>query len=173
MAVRPIILLPDVILRKVATPVDGVDDAVRKLMDDMIETMYYAEGIGLAAPQIGILKRVIVMDCSGDDDDEMAAPLKMANPEILSTSAEVAVMEEGCLSIPHHKGDVTRPISITVGYLDEHNAPQELSCDGLLATCIQHEIDHLNGVLFIDYLSRLKRDMIIRKMTKEYRGAKS
>lgn len=167
MAIMPIVLIPDPVLRQKAAPVDGVDDAIRQLMDDMLETMYDAPGIGLAAPQVGISKRVIVMDCS--DDDDKPEPIKMANPEIISLSEEKSTMEEGCLSIPDQRGDVTRPSAITVRYLDEYNTQQELSCDGLLAVCIQHEVDHLNGVMFIDYLSRLKRDMIIRKMTKEAR----
>ena len=167
MAIRDIVLVPDPVLRQVATPVAEVDDEVRALMDDMLETMYDAPGIGLAAPQIGISKRVIVMDCSDDDDNP--EPLKMANPEILSFGEEKASMEEGCLSIPGHNGEVTRPISLTVRYLDEHNESCERACEGLLAVCIQHEVDHLNGVLFIDYLSRIKRDMIMRKMIKEAR----
>ena len=171
MAIQPIVFIPDPVLRQVATPVDAVDDAIRSLMDDMLETMYDAPGIGLAAPQIGISKRVIVMDCS--DDDEADAPLKMANPEIVSLSDTTQTMEEGCLSIPGHNGEVTRPNGVTVRYLDETNTARELTCEGLLAVCIQHEIDHLNGVLFIDYLSRLKRDMIIRKMTKDARSLKS
>ena len=170
MAIMPIVLIPDPVLRQVATPVETVDDAVRQLMDDMLETMYDAPGIGLAAPQVGISKRVIVMDCS--DDDDAPAPIKMANPEIITMSEETSTMEEGCLSIPDHRGEVTRPSAITVRYLDENNSAQEWSCDGLLAVCIQHEIDHLNGVMFIDYLSRLKRGMIIRKMTKDARLAK-
>ena len=168
MPIRPIVFIPDPVLRKVAEPIAAVDDDIRSLMDDMLETMHDAEGIGLAAPQIGISKRIIVMDCSSDDEAD--APLKMANPELLHANEEKAIMEEGCLSIPGHKGDVARPTGITVRYLDENNALQELTCDGLLAVCIQHEIDHLNGVLFIDYLSRLKRDMIIRKMKKEARS---
>ena len=167
MAIMPIVLIPDPVLRQKAAPVDGVDDAIRQLMDDMLETMYDAPGIGLAAPQVRVSKRVIVMDCS--DDDDKPEPIKMANPEIISLSEEKSTMEEGCLSIPDQRGDVTRPSAITVRYLDENNTQQELSCDGLLAVCIQHEVDHLNGVMFIDYLSRLKRDMIIRKMTKEAR----
>ena len=170
MAIMPIVLLPDPVLREVAVDVDIVDSTVQQLMDDMLETMYDAPGIGLAAPQVGISKRVIVMDCS--DDDDKPEPIKMANPEIISLSEEKSTMEEGCLSIPDHRGEVTRPNAITVRYLDENNTAQELSCDGLLAVCIQHEIDHLNGVMFIDYLSRIKRDMIIRKMMKEARLSK-
>ena len=160
-------LLPDPVLRKQAVPVDKVDDAVRGLLDDMLETMYAAPGIGLAAPQVGVSKRVIVMDCSEDEDEPQ--PIRMVNPEITRRSEETAKHEEGCLSIPDYKGDVTRPREITVRYLDENGKKRELTTDGLLATCIQHEVDHLDGVLFIDYLSRLKREMITRKMTKEAR----
>ncbi len=167
MAIRDIVLVPDPVLRQVAVPVTSVDDDIRRLMDDMLETMYDAPGIGLAAPQIGISQRVIVMDCS--DDDDKPNPIKMANPEILERSDDKEKMEEGCLSIPGHNGEVTRPIGLKVRYLNEHNETIELTCEGLLAVCIQHEVDHLNGVLFIDYLSRMKRDMIMRKMMKEAR----
>ena len=167
MSVRDIVLVPDPVLRQVATPVAEVNDDIRSLMNDMIETMYDAPGIGLAAPQIDVSQRVIVMDCS--DDDDKPQPLKMANPEILEFGDEKASMEEGCLSIPSHNGEVTRPNSIKVRYLDENNKLCEIDCEGLLAVCIQHEVDHLNGVLFIDYLSRMKRDMIMRKMMKETR----
>jgi peptide deformylase len=167
MAIREIVLIPDPVLRDVALPVAEVDDDIRSLMDDMLETMYDAPGIGLAAPQLGISKRVIVMDCS--DDDNKPNPIKMANPEILELSEETAAREEGCLSIPDYKGDVTRSIAVRVRYLDEHNKTCEMSCEDLLAVCVQHEVDHLNGVLFIDHLSRLKRGMIIRKMMKEAR----
>lgn len=170
MAIRPIVILPDPVLRRKADAVTAVDDSIRSLMDDMLETMYDAPGIGLAAPQIGVSQRVIVMDCS--DDDEPPAPLKMVNPEITWKSEEAAVLEEGCLSLPGYRGDVSRPSEIELTWLDENGAEQNLRTGGLLAVCIQHEIDHLDGVLFIDYLSRLKRDMIIRKMTKEARIGK-
>jgi len=170
MAIKPIVLLPDPVLRAKAAPVAAVDADIQAMMDDMLETMYDAPGIGLAAPQIGISKRVIVMDCS--DDENKPEPIKMVNPEIIAASEDTSTMEEGCLSIPDHRGEVTRPSAISVRYLDEHGQVQERDCDGLLAVCIQHEIDHLNGVLFIDYLSRLKRDMIIRKMTKDARLSK-
>ena len=160
-------LLPDPVLRQRAAPVDEVDDTVRKLLDDMLETMYEAPGIGLAAPQVGLSMRVIVMDCS--EDEEAPQPIRMVNPEITWRSDEAATHEEGCLSIPDHKGDVTRPAEIKVRYLDENGKECELATGGLLATCIQHEVDHLDGVLFIDYLSRLKREMITRRMTKEAR----
>lgn len=168
MAIMPIVLLPDPVLRQRAEPVVSVDAGIRRLMDDMLETMYDAPGIGLAAPQVGVSQRVIVMDCS--DDDAEPEPLKMANPEITWTSDETASMEEGCLSIPGHRGDVSRPIALELRYLDENGTEQQRRAEGLLAVCIQHEIDHLDGVLFIDYLSRLKRDMITRKMAKEARA---
>jgi peptide deformylase len=173
-AIRPIVFIPDPILRQEAMPVESVDQEVRALMDDMLETMYDSSGIGLAAPQVGVSRRVIVMDCGGDGgDDGDATPLKMANPEIIDRSEEVNTIEEGCLSIPGHHGEVTRSTKVLVRYLDEHNDQQERDCEGLLAVCVQHEVDHLNGVLFIDYLSRLKRDMIIRKMAKEPRPKES
>lgn len=167
MAQRTILLAPDPFLRQVAAPIAEVDDETRQLMDDMLETMYAAPGIGLAAPQIGISKRVIVMDCS--DDEDSPNPLKMANPEILEASEETVSGTEGCLSIPRHEFEVTRPAHVKVRYLDEHNKTHQIACEGLLAVCIQHEIDHLNGILFIDHLSRLKRDMIMRKILKEAR----
>ena len=167
MAIRPLCLIPDPLLRQVAAPVEQIDDTTRQLLDDMLETMYDAPGIGLAAPQIGISRRVIVMDCS--DDEEPPQIWRMINPQIIATSDEEAVREEGCLSIPGHHGEVCRPASVHVRYLDETGSACEMQAEGLLAACVQHEIDHLNGVLFIDYLSRLKRDMIIRKMTKEAR----
>ena len=169
MALLPIRLLPDPVLRRKAAPVEAVDDSVRGLIGDMLETMYDAPGIGLAAPQVGVSKRVVVIDCSSDDEDGQS-PICMVNPEITSRSDETATREEGCLSIPDHHGDVERPAEVAVRYLDEAGAERELAADGLLATCIQHEIDHLDGVLFIDHLSRLKRDMIVRKMTKEARA---
>ena len=167
MAVLPVRLLPDPVLRRQATPVEAVDGSVRQLLDDMLETMYNAPGIGLAGPQVGISKRVIVMDCS--DDDERPNPIRMVNPEITERSEEIATQEEGCLSVPGYHGDVARPVEVKVRYIDENGKKREMTADGLLATCIQHEVDHLDGVLFIDYLSRVRRDMIIRKLTKEAR----
>jgi peptide deformylase len=164
MAVLPIIIAPDPRLKKKCTPIDRVDDDIATLMADMLETMYLAPGIGLAAPQIGVTKRVIVVDASGKDENP--APIKMANPEILSASDELWAYEEGCLSLPDHYAEVERPAKITVGYLDESNAHQELEAEELLATCIQHEMDHLNGMLFVDHISALKRNMILRKLTK-------
>ena len=141
-----------------------MDEAVRQLMDDMLETMYAAPGIGLAAPQVGELKRVIVIDIAGED--EAPAPLRMANPEIVAVSDDDAEYNEGCLSVPDHYADVVRPATCTVKYLDENNVAREITADGLLATCLQHEIDHLDGVLFIDHLTSLKRNIILRKLLK-------
>lgn len=163
--IRPLVLHPDPRLKKICTPVVDLSDDLRKLADDMIETMYDAPGIGLAAPQVGVLDRLIVMDCN-KDEDAAPDPIVMFNPEILSESEELSVYEEGCLSIPEHYGEVTRPASVRVGWIDLNGNPQEAEYDGLWATCVQHEIDHLNGKLFIDYLGPMKRQMITRKMQK-------
>jgi len=164
MAILPIITAPDPRLQRQAKPVEKVDAAVRKLMDDMLETMYAAPGIGLAAPQVGVLKRIIVVDCA--KADEKPQPYKLANPEILWQSEELLTNNEGCLSLPEHYADVTRPAEVKVRYLDEQNEIRELHAKGLLATCIQHEIDHLEGTLFVDHISALKRNIILRKLTK-------
>ncbi len=164
MSIRPIICLPDPRLRQVCAPVGSVDDETRALMDDMLETMYDAPGIGLAAIQIAVLRRVVVMDVSGKDDPP--APMFLINPEIVWSSEETNVHEEGCLSIPDYYEEVTRPARVRARFLDRNGAPQEIEADGLLATCIQHEIDHLNGVLFIDHISRLKRERAIKKFAK-------
>jgi len=164
MAVLPIIVAPDPRLKQVAKPVEKVDAEIRRLMDDMLETMYKAPGIGLAAPQVGELKRVIVIDLARED--EKPQPLRMANPELIAVSDEDAVYNEGCLSLPEHYADVTRPAAIKVRYLDHENEIRELEADGLLATCIQHEMDHLEGILFVDHLTALKRNMILRKLLK-------
>jgi peptide deformylase len=164
MAIRTILTAPDPRLKKKSKPVDSVDAEVRQLMDDMLETMYDAPGIGLAAPQIGELRRVIVLDI--DREDVKTGPILMANPEIVEASDEDATYEEGCLSVPEHYSDVVRPAKVTVRYLDRDGETRELACDGLLATCVQHEIDHLDGVLFIDHISSLKRNMILRKLLK-------
>ena len=164
MALLPILTAPDPRLEKKSLPVDTVDAGVRQLMDDMLETMYDAPGIGLAAPQVGVLKRVIVLDI--DREDTKTGPLFMANPEIVAASDEDVSYEEGCLSVPDHYSDVVRPATVTVRYLDRDGKQQDLACDGLLATCVQHEIDHLDGVLFIDHISALKRNMILRKLLK-------
>ena len=167
MAVMPLVLLPQPVLRQVAQPVDDITDDILQLANNMAETMYAAPGIGLAANQVGSLKRVVVMDCARDD--EPPALWKMINPEIIWLSKESTKMEEGCLSIPGHNAEVARPSEVHVSYLDIEGQKQEMQATGLLAACVQHEIDHLNGVLFLDHLSRLKRDMIMRKVIKENR----
>ncbi|MEM6491311.1 MAG: peptide deformylase [Pseudomonadota bacterium] len=164
MAVLPIVLAPDLILKKRCEPVAAVDDAVRQLLDDMLETMYAAPGIGLAAPQVGVDARVLVMDVAKDGAPPQ--PMKLVNPEIVARSDELSVYNEGCLSLPEHYADIERPARVTVRYLDETGAEQLLEADGLLATCVQHEIDHIDGVLFVDHLSKLKRDLVLRKMRK-------
>jgi peptide deformylase len=164
MAVLPIVVAPDPRLKRTAEPVATVDAGVAALMDDMLETMYAAPGIGLAAPQVGVLKRVIVVDVAREG--ETPQPLRMANPEVVWSSEESNVHEEGCLSLPDMYEDVTRPARVLVRYLDRDNREQEIEADGLLATCVQHEIDHLNGKLFVDYLSTIKRGMILRKLQK-------
>ena len=167
MASMPLVLLPQPVLRQIAQPVDDITDDILQLANNMAETMYAAPGIGLAANQVGLLKRVIVMDCARDD--EPPALWKMFNPEIIWLSEENTKMEEGCLSIPGHNAEVVRPSEAHVSYLDIEGQKQEMQATGLLAACVQHEIDHLNGVLFIDHLSRLKRGMIMRKVMKENR----
>lgn len=163
-----IIFVPDPVLKTVAQPVAKVDDLIRKQFDDMLATMYDAPGIGLAANQVNLLNRVLVMDIASRDeeDSEKPAPIFMANPEIIWESEDISVMEEGCLSIPGQFAEVQRPASVRVKYIDYNNAEQELLAEGLLSHCVQHEIDHLNGILFIDYLSSLKRSMILRKVAK-------
>jgi peptide deformylase len=167
MAILPIIELPDPRLRLVSEPVGQVDAAVRKLMDDMLETMYDAPGIGLAAIQVAVPKRVLVIDVAKEEEEPR--PLCVANPEIIWASDEKNVYQEGCLSIPEYYEDVERPEKVRVRFLDRDGKTQEIDADGLLATCFQHEIDHLNGVLFIDHLSRLKRDRVQKKFAKAAR----
>jgi peptide deformylase len=169
MAVKTILTAPDPRLKKKSTPVASVDAGVRQLMDDMLDTMYDAPGIGLAAPQIGELRRVIVLDI--DREDVKTGPLLMANPEIIAASDEDATYEEGCLSLPEHYSDVARPARVTVRYLDRDGETREMACEGLLATCVQHEIDHLDGILFVDHISSLKRNMILRKLLKARKEA--
>lgn len=161
---RPILIHPDPRLKKVATPVADLSDELRALSKDMLETMYDAPGIGLAAPQIGVLERLIVLDCAGQEEEP--SPLVMFNPEVVQSSDDSNTYEEGCLSIPEQYAEVTRPAEVRVAWLDQDGNPQEKDFDGLWATCVQHEIDHLNGKLFIDYLKPLKRQMITRKMQK-------
>ena len=164
MAKRPIILLPDPMLRRVADPVSAVDAEVRQLADDMLETMYAAPGLGLAAPQVGISRRVIVIDVSEKDDEKH--PFVMINPEIIKRSEAVNIHEEGCLSIPDVRVEIERPAEVVVKFLDRDGKPQEVQAGDLFATCIQHEIDHLDGKMLIDYMSRLKRDMVVRRFKK-------
>ena len=164
MSQRKILIEPDPILRKKSEILETVDDELRALLDDMLETMYAAPGIGLAAVQVGILKRLIVIDIS--KDKEKKNPLFLINPEIISLSKKTSVHEEGCLSLPGHFAEIERPAECQVKFIDYNGKEKELKAKGLLATCIQHEVDHLNGVLFIDYLSKLKKDMIVKKLIK-------
>ena len=164
MSQRKIVIEPDPILRKKSETLEKVDDELRKLLNDMLETMYAAPGIGLAAVQVGVLKRIIVIDIS--KDKEKKNPLFLINPEILSRSKKTSIYEEGCLSLPGHFAEIERPAECQIKFIDYNGKEKELSTDGLLATCIQHEVDHLNGVLFIDYLSKLKKDMIVKKLIK-------
>ena len=165
MTVRKILTEPNPVLRQKSQPVDKVDDLTRKLMDDMLETMYLAPGIGLAAIQIGVPKRIIVLDIS--KDPEKKEPMYFVNPVIVSTSKNNITYEEGCLSVPGQFAEIDRPDRCYVKYLDYNGNHKELKSEGLIATCIQHEIDHLEGILFIDYLSNLKKSMIIKKLSKQ------
>ena len=185
--IRPLVILPDPVLRQVSRPVERVDDTLRRFADDMLETMYDAPGIGLAGIQIGVPLRIVTIDIGhpddeagedgGDSADETTAegrrrkqrkpdPIFLINPRILEFGDERSVYEEGCLSIPDYYAEVERPAGVTVSYLDRDGREQVLKAEGLLSTCLQHEIDHLDGKLFIDHISRLKRDMVVRKFTK-------
>jgi peptide deformylase len=164
MALREIITLPDKRLRLKSEPVKAVNKALRELVDDMFETMYAAPGIGLAAIQIGVTQRVVTMDLA--KKDEPKAPQVFINPEIVSSSDDKATYEEGCLSIPEYYEEVERPVTVKVKFIDLDGNTQEIEADGLLSTCLQHEIDHTNGVLFIDHISKLKRDMVLKKFKK-------
>jgi len=164
MAKLDIIIAPDPRLKVKCKPVAKVDAKVARLMDDMLETMYAAPGIGLAAPQVGVAQRVIVLDVARED--EKPAPFRMANPELVWVSDEDTTYNEGCLSLPEHYADVVRPKAIRVRYLDHQNEIRELEAEGLLATCIQHEMDHLDGILFVDHITALKRNIILRKLLK-------
>ncbi len=184
MSLLPIIHIPDPVLRQISAPVERIDDALLRLLDDMLETMYEAPGVGLAGIQVGVPLRIVTVDIGEPDDDdeefepETAAggkrkrkkrkpdPIFLINPKIVQLSDEPNVYEEGCLSIPDYYADVERPASCTVTYLDRAGKQQTLRAEGLLSTCLQHEIDHLDGKLFIDHISRLKREMVIRKFTK-------
>ena len=169
MALRDIIVLPDKRLRLKSKPVPRIDGDIRKLVEDMFETMYKAPGIGLAAIQVGVPVRLVVMDLSKKETE--TEPRVFVNPEILSPSEEKSIYEEGCLSIPDVHEDVERPARVKVKYLDLDGKPHEEDAEGLFATCIQHEVDHLNGVLFIDHISKLKRDRIIKKFIKAAKRA--
>ena len=164
MALRPIIILPDPKLRLVSAPLERVDDNLRRLMDDMVETMHDAPGIGLAAIQIAEPIRLVVIDLA--KKDEPPQPQYFVNPEIVWSSEERSVYEEGCLSIPEYYEEVERPASVRARFLDRNGKPKEILAEGLLATALQHEIDHLDGVLFIDYISKLKRDRVVKKFAK-------
>ena len=165
MPLLPILIHPDPRLKKVSDPVDDLSDALRALADDMLATMYDAPGIGLAAPQVGVTKRLVVADCV-KGEDEAPRPLILFNPEIVARSDERSVYEEGCLSIPEQYAEVERPAEVTIRWIDRDGAERQEDFAGLWATCLQHEIDHLNGILFIDYLKPMKRQMITRKMVK-------
>ena len=164
MAKLPIIIAPDPRLKITATPVDRVDSSVRKFMDDLLHTMYAAPGIGLAAPQVGVAKRILVIDLA--QQDSPPAPLQIVNPKLIWSSEELASNEEGCLSLPDQYAEIKRPKSARIRYLDQQNVDRELEATGMLSACLQHEMDHLDGRLFVDHLSRLKRNMILRKLSK-------
>ncbi|NBO19383.1 MAG: peptide deformylase [Proteobacteria bacterium] len=164
----PIIIAPDERLKIKSAPVEKVDNELREFIADMFDTMYHEKGIGLAAVQVGVHKRVLVADVSWrDEDGSIGEQHVMINPEIVETSAELNVYKEGCLSLPDQFADVTRPKGLRVRFMDMEGKQQEMELDGLLATCVQHEIDHLNGIIFVDHTSALKRDMILRKLTKQ------
>ena len=162
---RKILTEPDPILRKKCEPLEKVDAETKKLMDDMLETMYAAPGIGLAAIQVGAPKRVIVLDIAPKDKPKN--PMFFVNPEIIETSRNISTYEEGCLSVPGQFAEINRPEKCHIKYLDYYGQPKELRAEGMLATCIQHEIDHLEGILFIDYLSKLKKSMIVKKLSRQ------
>lgn len=176
MAIRPILEAPDPRLRTISTPVDVIDDALRSLIDDMFDTMYDAPGIGLAAIQVGVPKRVLVIDLQEPESDEEGAPavrrpMVFINPQILDGSDELSIYNEGCLSVPEQFAEVERPATIRASWMDRDGRIHEETLTGLLATCLQHEMDHLEGVLFIDHLSRLKRDMVLKKLAKARKAA--
>lgn len=178
MSVLPLVICPDPRLKIVSKPVEKVDDDIRKFLDEMLETMYASNGIGLAAVQVGVHKRILVMDLGKGssrypkEEEGKPAPLFLINPEIVWASEEKSPYEEGCLSFPGQYAEVWRPAKVKVKYLDYWGKEQVLDADGLLATCVQHEMDHLNGITFVDYLSSLKRDMIVRKIKKQQKQKK-
>lgn len=174
MAILPILETPDPLLKTVSVPVETFDDALQSLIDDMFETMYDAPGIGLAAVQVGVAKRLLVIDLQEKDeetDETINEPMVFINPEILDTSEELTVYSEGCLSVPEQYADVSRPSAIKAKWLDRDGKVHEEELHGLIATCLQHEMDHLEGVLFIDHLSKLKRDMLLKKLVKMRKAA--
>lgn len=167
MTVLPLVIAPDPLLKQKSATVEQVDEEVRTLLDDMADTMYDSRGIGLAAVQVGVLRRVVVIDIGWrEEDDATRAPLKLVNPEIVTSSEERSLYNEGCLSFPEHYSEVERPAIVKVRYQDEQGKSQEMEATGLLATCVQHEIDHTNGITFVDHISRLKRDVILKKLSK-------
>jgi peptide deformylase len=174
MAILPIIETPDPRLRTISTPVEAIDDDLQRLIDDMFETMYDAPGIGLAAIQVGVPKRLLVIDLQEPDEEggePVKRPMVFINPQILEGSEEITVYNEGCLSVPEQFAEVERPASIRASWMDRDGRIREERIDGLLATCLQHEMDHLEGILFIDHLSRLKREMLLKKLTKARKAA--
>lgn len=173
MAVHKIVEIPDPRLRTISTPVAAVDDDVRALIDDMFDTMYASRGIGLAAIQIGIAKRILVIDLQEEDEDgkPVREPRVFINPEIVETADDSTIYNEGCLSVPDQYAEVERPATCRVRWLDETGAAHDEQLEGLLATCIQHEMDHLEGIIFIDHLSRLKREMVLKKLAKQRKAA--
>jgi peptide deformylase len=179
MTVLPIIIAPDPLLKQMSTPVEAITPDILQLLEDMLDTMYAAKGVGLSAVQVGVLKRVVVMDADQGDEDEdedtssrgasrgnRGKPLKMLNPEIVSSGDEPNIYKEGCLSFPGQYSEVERPKVVTVKYMDETGKHHSVTMDGLAATCIQHEIDHMNGIVFVDHISRLKREMIVKRLIK-------
>ena len=166
MTVLPIIIAPDPRLKTKSQPVTEITPEIHQLMNDMVDTMYAAKGIGLSAVQVGVLKRIIVVDVDYRDEDGERKPVKMINPEIVGETEDSRVYNEGCLSFPGQYSEVERPEAVKVRYLDEHGKEQTIEADDLLATCIQHEIDHMDGIVFVDHISRVKRDVILRKVQK-------
>ena len=167
MTVLPIVIAPDPRLKQVSERVETITADILQLLEDMLDTMYVAKGVGLSAVQVGVMKRVVVMDAEqGEDDEKRGKPLKMINPEIIGEDEEPNLYKEGCLSFPGQYSEVERPKAVTVRYMDETGKTITTTMDGLAATCIQHEIDHINGIVFVDHISRLKREMIIKRLTK-------
>ncbi|MBY0354666.1 MAG: peptide deformylase [Rickettsiales bacterium] len=166
MTVLPIVIAPDARLKTRSKTVDAITPDILQLMDDMLDTMYAANGIGLSAVQVGVLKRIIVVDVEQRDEEGVRRPIKMINPEIIGETEDLNLYSEGCLSFPGQFSDVERPESVRVRYFDEHFKEHVMEADGLLATCVQHEIDHMNGIVFVDHLTRVKRDVILRKVKK-------